>query len=312
MQARGHEVFFKYRPDYDYIFAVVVCYPQYLIHAKLTGKKIVQRLDGMFYYSTSGWNYLRLNFSAWIIRTFFSNYTIYQSHYSKYCADNFLGKRKEKYSLIYNGVDINKFSPEGDNLKNTLKDNLGQQLFITVSQFRREDQIIPIINALRQYKEKYTQNFKFLVIGEFIGKIKNLPGKYASVPFLKFVGKIKNEKLPSYLRSSDCFLITHLNPPCPNNVIEAMACGLPICGVNDGAMSELTEQGKNSLLIPTEGDAFWKTRMLDVKRFADNLAEIMKYRKAYAKNSRATAEKKFSLTAMIDKYIQVFENINKI
>lgn len=313
MQTMGHEVFFKYRPDYDYIFAVVVCYPQYLIHAKYTGKKIVQRLDGMFYYSVSGWNYLRLNFSAWIIRTFFSDYTIYQSRYSKYCAEKFVGKKKEeKYSLIYNGVDTDKFSPEGDNFKSTLKDNPDQQLFATVSQLRREDQIVPIIDALYHYKRRHAQNFKFIIIGEFTGKIKNLPDRYAAVPFLKFVGKIKNEELPPYLRSADCFLITHLNPPCPNNVIEAMACGLPICGVNDGAMPELTEQGKNSLLIPTEGDAFWKKRTLDVEQFADNLAEIMKSRETYAKRSREIAEKKFSSTVMIDKYIRVFENMNRI
>lgn len=313
MQARGHEVFFKYRPDYDYIFAIVVCFPQYLIQAKLKEKKIIQRLDGMFYYSVSGWNYLRLNFSAWIIRKFFSDYTIYQSHYSKYCAEKFLGKRKkEKYSLIYNGTDINKFSPEGENLKNTLKDNPDQQLLITASQFRREDQIVPIIDAMYQYKKKYTKNFKFIIVGEFTGKIKNLPDKYKSAPFLEFVGKIKNENLPSYLRSADCFLITHLNPPCPNNVIEAMACGLPICGVNDGAMSELTEQGKNSLLIPTRGDAFWKMRILDTEKFADNLAKIIKNKETYSKNSRETAVKRFDLDIMIDKYIQIFENINKI
>lgn len=39
MEERGHEVFFEYRPDYDYIFAIVVCYPKYLIQAKLKGKK---------------------------------------------------------------------------------------------------------------------------------------------------------------------------------------------------------------------------------------------------------------------------------
>lgn len=310
MQKRGHEIFFKYRPDYDYIFAIVVCYPQYLIHAKLTKKGIVQRLDGMFYYATSGWNYLRLNFPAWIIRKFFSNYTIYQSHYSKYCAEKFLGKKKnEKYSLIYNGVNIDKFSPTGKNIRNELQDNPEQKIFITASKFRREDQIIPLIDALHKYNNKYNKNFKFLIVGEFVGKIKNLPHKYTSVPFLQFTGKIKNGDLPVYLRSADCFLITHLNPPCPNNVIEAMASGLPICGVNDGAMSEITEQGKNSKLIPTKGDAFWKTRKLDTDRFADNLAEIIKNHEKYAKNSRRIAEEKFNLDEMIDNYIQAFESI---
>lgn len=312
MEKRGHEVFFEYRPDYDYIFAIVVCYPRYLIQAKLTKRKIIQRLDGMFYYTTSGWNYLRLNFPAWIIRKFFSSYTIYQSRYSQYSVEKFLGKKKnEKYSLIYNGVDIDKFSPAAENIKNKLQDNPEQQIFITASKFRRNDQIIPLVEALKKYHEKYTENFKFLIIGEFTGKIKNLPQKYSSAPYLKFTGKIKNEDLPGYLRSADCFLITHLNPPCPNNVVEAMAAGLPICGVADGAMKEITEPGKNSLLIPAFGDAFWKERTYDAGKFADNLALIMKNQKTYSRNSRQIAEKRFSLDAMIDKYIEAFESLNK-
>lgn len=311
MEKRGHEVFFEYQSDYDYIFAIVVCYPKYLIQAKLKRKKIVQRLDGMFYYSVSGWNYLRLNFPTWLIRTFFSDYTIYQSHYSKYCTEKFLGrKRKEKFSLIYNGADLNKFSPKGENLREKIQDKPNQQIFITASKFRREDQIIPIIESLREYRKKYTKNFKFLIIGEFEGKVKNVSDTYKDLDFLNFVGKVKNEELPKYLRSSDIFLITHLNPPCPNNVIEAMASGLPICGVNDGAMSELTEQGKNSLLIPTKGDAFWKIRTLNTKIFAENIGKIMQKQEEYSKNSRKLAEKKFDLDLMIDKYIQAFENLN--
>lgn len=312
MEERSHEVFFEYRPDYDYIFAIVVCYPQYLLPAKMKGKKIVQRLDGMCYYTTSGWNYLRLNFPAWFIRKFFSNYTIYQSHYSKYCTEKFIGKkRNEKYSLIYNGTDLKRFNPKGDDIREKLQDNPDQQLFITASKFRRKDQIIPIIEALKHYHEKHNKNFKFLVVGQFIGEVKNVVEKYKSVPYLDFIGKIQNEDLPAYLRSSDAFLITHLNPPCPNNVIEAMASGLPICGVNDGAMSELTKPGENSLLIPTEGDAFWKPRNLDTEKFADNLAEIMKNQEMYAKNSRKIAEERFDLDVMIEKYIEAFEELNK-
>ena len=85
-----------------------------------------------------------------------------------------------------------------------------------------------------------------------------------------------------------------------------MACGLPICGVNDGAMSEITVPGKNSLLIDSPGDAFWKRRIYDTQKLADNLNSLVKNASFYSDNSRRIVEEKFSLDAMIDNYLKLF------
>lgn len=302
----GHEVIFEFQKDYDVLFVIVQCNPFYLLHAKIHKKKIIQRLDGVYYWSVARWKYLLLNFPPRFIHKFFSDFTIYQSRYSKYCADKFLGKRKdEKYSIIYNGVDTAIFSPVGEKIDN-LRDNSEQKIFITVSKFRRYDQIIPIIEALEIYKNRYDKNFKLLIIGDFSREVEKIPTQFKKFTYLNFVGKIKNEDLPKYERSSDVFLMTHLNPPCPNNIIEAMACGLPICGVDDGAMSEITAPEENSLLIKSEGDAFWKMRKYNVSQFADNLNSITKNLDFYSTNSRKIAEEKFSLDDMIAHYLKFF------
>lgn len=309
MEKEGHEVFFDFRKDYDVLFIIVQCNPLYLFHAKLHGKKIIHRLDGVFYWSVAKWKYPFLNFPAKVIHKFFSDFTVYQSKYSKYCADKFLGKRKDNnYALIYNGVDLKKFSPTGEKIEN-LRDNPEQKIFITASKFRREDQIIPIIKALKIYKEKYDSNFKFLIIGDFSEKLKHIPKKYKKFTQIQFLGKINNDDLPKYERSADVFLMTHLNPPCPNNVLEAMACGLPICGVNDGAMKELTDPGKNSLLIETQGDAFWKRRVYNHKEFARNLNKLVKNKNIHSQNSRTITEERFSLFKMTINYLNFIVKI---
>jgi glycosyltransferase involved in cell wall biosynthesis len=306
LEEKDHEAFFDFQKDYDVLFVIIQCNPLYLLHAKLHGKKIIHRLDGLYYWSVAKWKYPLLNLAPKIVHRFFSDFTVYQSQYSKYCADKFLGKRKdEKYSIIYNGVDTDSFSPEGEKIEN-LRDNPDQKIFITASRFRRTDQIMPIIKALEIYKKEYDDNFKFLIIGDFSREIANLPSKFKDFTNLKFLGKILNEDLPKYERSSDVFLMTHLNPPCPNNIIEAMACGLPICGVNDGAMSELTVSGENSLLIDSEGDAFWKRRNYDIEKFAENLNFIVKNLDFYSKNSSEIAEERFSLEDMSNNYLKLF------
>lgn len=306
LEEKGHEAFFDFRKDYDVLFVIIQCNPFYLLHAKLNHKKIAHRLDGVYYWSVAKWKYPLLNLAPKLIHKFFSDFTVYQSKYSKYCADKFLGKRKdEKYSIIYNGIDTKLFSPEGEKIEN-LRDNPDQKIFITASKFRRTDQIIPIIEALKIYKNKYNDNFKLLIIGDFSREIGDVPEKFKNFTYLKFLGKIPNEDLPKYERSSDVFLMTHLNPPCPNNIIEAMSSGLPICGVNDGAMSEITIPEKNSLLIESKGDAFKKRRAYDVQRFADNLNSILENLDSYSISSRKIVEERFSLDNMISNYLKLF------
>jgi glycosyltransferase involved in cell wall biosynthesis len=309
MEAKGHRVSFDFFPDYDILFVIIQCHPRYLIHAKLHRKKIIHRLDGVYYWSVAKWKYPLLNLPPKLIHKFFSDFTVYQSNYSKYCVEKFLGRRKDKNNtLIYNGVDTNLFSPAGETIAG-LRDNPGQKIFITVSKFRRKDQILPIIRALEIYQRKFTDNFKLLIIGDFSREVAKLPDQFKKSKSLVFLGKIPNQDLPKYERAADVFLFTHLNPPCPNNIIEAMACGLPICGVADGAMPELTKPGFNSLLIPAPGDAFWQKRTYNYDMFAANLNMIIKKQSYFSARSRQISHLRFEIKTMLKKYIYIFDKL---
>ncbi|EKE16386.1 MAG: glycosyltransferase-like protein [uncultured bacterium] len=308
MERRGHEVFFEHQSDYDVIFLIVQAPFKYLFEAKIKNKKIIQRLDGVYYWSAVGPKYFLYNLKAKIIQYFFADFTVYQSEYSKYTAEKFLKKNAgEKSTIIFNGVDLNIFSPKGE--KNNLRDNHDQKIFFTVSAFRREEQIIPLLEALKIYYDKYNNNFKFIVAGTFTPNIEYIPKKYSYFKNIKFIGKIDNKEIPKYERSADVFLFTQINPPCPNNIIEALACGLPICGVADGAMPEIIKNKKGGLLITTSGNAFWKQRVLNLKDFTNNLNKIILDKEYYSTTARNIAEKHFSIDYMLDKYINILRNI---
>lgn len=309
MQARGHEVVFKKPKDYDVLFVIVHCAPQYLLHAKLHRKKIVHRLDGTYYWSVASWKYPLFNAPPALVHRYFADVTIYQSQYSKYCVEKFLGKaRNSREVIIYNGVNTTLFTPKGEKI-DSLCDNPSQEIFLSVSKFRRTDQVLPLIEAMKVYIEKYNANAKLVLAGTFSREVTNIPKKFSSLPYLSFIGKVPNQKLPAYERGADIFLFTHLNPPCPNNVLEAMACGLPVCGVADGAMPEITIPRKTSLLIPAKGDAFGTRRQYDIEQFAENMHHIMQNRQQYAKESRRLAENRYTLEQMIGRYIDVCEEV---
>ncbi len=308
MEALGHEVSYDYIPDYDILFLIVQCPLKYLLDAKKRGKKIVQRLDGTYYWSVAGWRFPLLNAKAAAIRHFFADYTIYQSQYSLVCAERFLGKkRQDHHTIIFNGVNLDVFSPEGKHL--SLRDNPEQHLFFTASAFRRKDQIVPIIEGVEHYRKKYGNNCKLLIAGSFVGAVQEWPTRLNQLAYVTLLGKVTHDDLTKYERSCDAFLFTHLNPPCPNNAIEALACGLPICGVADGAMPEIVTPQKDGLLISAPGSGFWRQRNLAIDQFADNLFSIMQQKESYRKHSRQAAEGRFSLQAMIRQYCQVFERL---
>ncbi len=308
IEAGGHEVTYEYCTDYDVLFLIVQCPLRYLLDAKKRRKKIVQRLDGTYYWTVSGWKFPLLNAKAAYIRHLFTDFTVYQSRYSQACANRFLGKkRRDNHAIIYNGVDLDLFRPEGE--KAIVRDDKLQTLFFTASAFRRKDQILPLIKAIKIYRKKYNPHFKLYIAGNFTGEVSDYPQELKKLKFITLLGKVANNELPRYERSADVFLFTHLNPPCPNNVIEALACGLPICGVADGAMPELVQQGQNGLLLPVAGNGFWRKHDYNTYQFAHNISQIIRNRAHYHKRSREIAEAHYSLKKMTDLYTSVFESI---
>lgn len=149
------------------------------------------------------------------------------------------------------------------------------------------------------------------IAGNFVGKVSTLPATIRKLKYVKLLGKISNSDLPRYERAADVFLFTHLNPPCPNNVIESLACGLPVCGVADGAMPELVKQNEQGLLMRSPGTGFWITRQYDTIEFAQNIAKIIQNKKHYRKKCREIAETRYSLNEMIQQYVKVFGDITR-
>ncbi len=307
MRAKGHEVIFKFTPDYDVLLASPRAPWSILRHAKRNNKPIIHRLDGVYYPSTvAGHKYWLYNLPLRIIRNHYATSIIYQSKFSKETCNTFLGRTSTPSQIIYNGVDTNHFTPNG--AKAPIRKNADQHIFITASRFRREDQIIPLLKSYQYYRNNIQENSKLVIIGNFSKKLKDIPNQ--KHPGVDFLGIIPNEDLPSYLRGADVFVFTHQNPPCPNNVIEAMACGLPICGVADGAMPELIQTDQNGIMLPVATTGFKKTRQLNTQNLGKMMDKSIKNKYAFSQQGIQIAKKNYQLTNMIDSYETILKKLH--
>lgn len=245
---------------------------------------------------------------------------IYQSEFSKFHIEELLLKRfkvdlgNKKTKIIYNGVDINRFRPEA-NLKNT--SNFPNILVShRMVPNKRAHQIPQIISKLRNYYP----NLKVHVVGK---GVKNpLYFNENSLDYFKkqvkalglneyfcFHGYIEPNNLPQVYNSCDFMLNLSYADPCPNVVIEAMACGLPVIAPNSGGIPELV--GTNELLVNEEIDlvkfypmfCYEDLPKIDSDKYVEKILQVIDNLQFYSQYCRNRAEKNFDISNIIEEYI---------
>jgi glycosyltransferase involved in cell wall biosynthesis len=105
------------------------------------------------------------------------------------------------------------------------------------------------------------------------------------------------------MRSSHLLFSAEVNPPCPNSVIEALACGLPVIGFNTGSLSEII-QGDAGRLVPY-GANEWKLEKPDIPSLASAAVDVLEDQPHFRNSARKQAESIFSLDKMVDEYLKV-------
>jgi glycosyltransferase involved in cell wall biosynthesis len=229
-----------------------ISYDKYLLsYFKNNILPIIQRLDGIYYPSKHGKNFEELNKDIKDIYSNFSTHIIFQSQYCKIqCFEMFGELSDNRYSIIYNGADKKIFYP-GKKLNNKKNNTIK---LITTGNFRNIDMLEPVIIALDILSPNH--KFEFTIIGPISNR---KISKFVKRPYVKYIKKLNLKKVADYLRTSDIFIYSHLNPPCPNSVIEAISCGIPVVSFDSGSMSELLFFSKD-LLAPVSDKIFQEYR----------------------------------------------------
>ncbi|MDD5738605.1 MAG: glycosyltransferase family 4 protein [Candidatus Pacebacteria bacterium] len=121
----------------------------------------------------------------------------------------------------------------------------------------------------------------------FIG---NSPVDFKNIKTIKPVG---SKELAVILKQNDIYITSSQKDPCSNALIEALSCGLPAVGLNDGGHPELIKKG---------GELFWGT--------GDIISKIEKVANNYLYYQNKLSE--FSLKKASEQYfyfcLKIFED----
>jgi glycosyltransferase involved in cell wall biosynthesis len=277
-----------------------------LWRARRPGLRIVQRLDGLNWIhrkrNTGLRHFMRAeygNFVLSLIRSRIATHILYQSEFTRRWWDDKYGKVSVPCSVVHNGVDLSEYRPDGQEVLSTERYRL---LVVEGSLGGGYD--MGLENAIRLAEvlaETHAFPMELMVVGKITAGHKAAVQARSRVPIL-WAGVLPHEQIPGTDRSAHLLFSADLNPACPNSVIEALACGLPVVAFDTGAMNELV-LGDSGRLVPYGGDP-WKPDQPDIPALAVAAAEILHDRPRFSAAARAQAENALGLDRMMDGYLK--------
>lgn len=271
-----------------------------LLKWKLRGVPIIYRLDGINWLhkikktnQNNFSNYVRsefINLISKIIHGFIADHIVYQSFFVKNWWDQKGFVKKKKYTIIHNGVDLNKFN------YNSI-DNDYKRVVILEGLIDYSPYAIDLVNELSKEFGKEL---------EVYGGIHYKAEKEKLYPDVNYKGKVEFNKIPQ-VYSNSIYISLDINPACPNTVVEALACGAPVVGFDTGALNELLT--KKTGICVNYGSNPWKLEYPDSQNLIKAIYQIKDYYKEFSCAAREHAEKNYSIEYITSEYIKILKII---
>ena len=274
-----------------------------LNRARRRGIRVVQRLDGVNWVQRVKWSGVKYSVRAEYgnvmlasIRNRFADRVIYQSQFIRKWWEDWYGVAKAPASVIINGVDLNAYTHEGEHERPTDK---YQMLLLEGSLARGLNSgLFHAVSVAEKISAKYPMEVVVAgVVDEATQK------KLQSNVPVKFLGTVPRADIPKLARSSHMMYCAEVNPPCPNSVIEAMACGLPVIGFDSGSLKELVTEDAGCI-VPYGANP-WKLETPDIETLASSAGEVLEKQNQFRAAARRRAETAFGLNQMVESYLKV-------
>lgn len=152
---------------------------------------------------------------------------VFQCNFSRQMLYKHFGKpaKARAETIIYNGVDSS-FCPEGKSVNFGFKHSLVMSGKLSWPSKRLAETIEALLSLDRS-------DLGLIVLGEVKDKVKD--------PRIKYCGFIDPKDLPAFYRGVDIMLHLAYTDWCPNVVVEALSCGVPVITTHNGGVPELVQ-----------------------------------------------------------------------
>jgi glycosyltransferase involved in cell wall biosynthesis len=303
-------------------------------------KLTIARLDGVYYYKMTSQNFfnfirqrklVNINTIKYLPDSILEKFTfllnfylnrfnrklitcsdalVFQSNLSLEMHKKFMGDEfsNKMYAVILNGVPTKLFYPK----KNGIELNGSPCLVITAS-FRPHKRLHEAIKIINQLKINHPS-----CILHVIGVVDHITKEnisHLNCDNVIFHGVVDSYLLPDYYASCDVGLSPSLFDPCPNSVVEMMACGVPVITTKESGASELV---RNSDLIIEEDVNFGymelqtieKLPQLNIDQWCATIEKVIDNYEYYSEAMLLRVERELDIDIVASKYADFIKKVS--
>ncbi len=230
---------------------------------------------------------------SWV-RSSITDHIVYQSHFVKDRWEAGYGIAKVPSTVIYNGVDLGRFHPEGSRYQS------GKELCIISVEGTQGADPFDIAIHLGLGLEKKGVRTELLIFGE---QWKDGQVQADRYPFVSLRGVALHSELPHFYRGSALYISTDiLTAGCPNSVLEALACGTPVLAYKVGVLPELLNE-TSGRCVDYQGDPWKGEPPRNREGLMDAALELLAEQERFRRGARRLAEERYELEQMVNDYI---------
>jgi len=158
-----------------------------------------------------------------------------------------IGIQPEKISVIYNGVNHDKFSSDPSVPLNNSPKN---EYILYVGNLKRDKGIFELLEGFSQIHQQFP-SMRLTYAGPGILKddlliLANSLGVQHKVTFL---GAVNHSHLPALMQNAKLLALPSYNEGVPNVVLEAMSCGIPVVATSVGGIPEVIDEAICGVII---------------------------------------------------------------
>ncbi len=238
-----------------------------------------------------------------VVSSFHTNFDIYLKYYRfeyleemvwnffrwfhSFCSVNFCpshdtvktleSKGIDNLKIWSRGIDTSKYTARQGHLPSKEGTSSGTPTtFLYVGRLAPEKDLDILMDSIENINRLYPEKARFIIVGDGPMSKKLKAGAPANVCF---TGYLRGERLSEAYASADIFVFPSGTETFGNVILEAMASGLPVIGVNSGGVKDNIIHRYNGLLCEPR----------DTESFTAGIAELLENHRlagAMSKNAR--------------------------
>ncbi len=276
-----------------------------LVALKARGAGIVHNQNGVFYpgWYAGDWRAENTRMShAYRL----ADHVFWQSSFCRMCADRFLGQRDGPGEVLFNAVDTGRFAPartDGNGRPFTFLLTGKLQAHLA---YRLEDSVAGLAAARASGLDAELHVAGILDAGAR-DALDAAARRHGVARQVRYLGPYTQTEAPTIYNAADAYVMTKHADPCPNTVIEAMACGLPIAYVASGGVPELV--GPDAGTGVAADDDWERPFRPDPDALGAAMARVAADRDAMSVAARTRAEAVFALDNWLERHRAVFAKV---